>query len=206
MGLPEKTVERLSAYRRTLINWGNTGRMYIFSHELAAIHNLTAVQVRRDIMLVGYTGQLRKGYHVIELNEKINSILDSDKPRNIAVFGVGDLGRALTGYFMGKRQKLNIAAVFDVDDIKVGKVVSGVRCYHMSELKQVVKELEISIAIVTVPPLEAEKVTKLAIQAGIKGIMNYTTMPLIVPSGVFLEEYDMITSVEKLAYFVKQHE
>jgi len=35
--------------------------------------------------------------------------------------------------------------------------------------------------------------------------MNFTTIPLNVPSGVFLEEYDMITSMEKVAYFVKEN-
>ncbi len=41
--------------------------------------------------------------------------------------------------------------------------------------------------------------------AGIKGILNFTTMPLNVPSDIYLEEYDMITSLEKVAYFVKIH-
>jgi len=30
-------------------------------------------------------------------------------------------------------------------------------------------------------------------------------VPMNVPSWVFLEEYDMITSIEKVAYFVKEN-
>jgi redox-sensing transcriptional repressor len=39
----------------------------------------------------------------------------------------------------------------------------------------------------------------------VKGILNFTTIPLNVPSWVFLEEYDMITSIEKVAFFVKEN-
>ena len=51
--LPAKTVQRLSEYRRTLINCMNNGKEYIYSHELAQLHHKTATQVRRDIMLMG---------------------------------------------------------------------------------------------------------------------------------------------------------
>jgi redox-sensing transcriptional repressor len=44
-----------------------------------------------------------------------------------------------------------------------------------------------------------------AVRYGIKGILNFTTIPLNVPAGVYLEEYDMITSIEKVAYFVKEN-
>ena len=54
MKLPEKTIERLSQYRRTLLNCSANGQTHIFSHELAALLNITAVQVRRDIMFLGY--------------------------------------------------------------------------------------------------------------------------------------------------------
>jgi redox-sensing transcriptional repressor len=43
------------------------------------------------------------------------------------------------------------------------------------------------------------------VRHGIKGILNFTTIALNVPSGVYLEEYDMITSIEKVAYFVKEN-
>jgi len=41
------------------------------------------------------------------------------------------------------------------------------------------------------------------VDAGIKGILNYTPRPINVPSHVYLQEYDMITSIEKVAYFIK---
>lgn len=203
MNLPERTVERLSEYRRSLLQCLEEGKTHIFSHELADLHHNTAVQVRRDIMFIGYTSMQRKGYDVRELVDVIGDILDSDKGLNVAVIGIGNLGRAVTTYFVGKRSKLNIIATFDVDTTKIDRVISGVNCYPLSRLKEVVKTHQISIAIMTVPADSAAEVTAQLVEADIKGMMNFTTVPLNVPPGVYLDEFDMITSLEKVAYFVK---
>jgi redox-sensing transcriptional repressor len=201
--LPGKTVERLSEYRRTLLACLNENRNYIFSHDLAARLQITAVQVRRDIMLIGYSSLHRKGYDVRELVETISKIIDSDEGMNVAIIGMGNLGRALAGYFKGKRSKLNLVASFDNDPQKIHKVISGVKCYPYNDLEKVIDELKIQIAILTVPADFATEIAEETVRFGIKGILNFTTVPLNVPSDVFLEEYDMITSIEKVAYFVK---
>ena len=203
MTLPERTVERLSEYRRSLLQCLEEGKTHIFSHELADLHHNTAVQVRRDIMFIGYSSMQRKGYDVRELVDVIGDILDSEKGLNVAVIGIGNLGRAVTTYFVGKRSKLNIIATFDVDTTKIDRVISGVKCYPLSRLKEVVESNNISIAIMTVPADSAAEMTAQLVEAGIKGLMNFTTVPLNVPPEVYLEEYDMITSLEKVAYFVK---
>lgn len=203
MTLPERTVERLSEYRRSLLQCLDEGKTHIFSHELAELHHNTAVQVRRDIMFIGYTSMQRKGYDVRELINVIGEILDSDQGLNVAVVGIGNLGRAVTTYFVGKRSKLNIIATFDVDHTKIDRVISGVKCYPLSRIKEIVEAQKISIAIITVPAASANEVTTQLVDSGIKGIMNFTTVPLNVPKDVYLDEYDMITSLEKVAYFVK---
>jgi len=204
--LPGKTVERLSEYRRTLLGYHDEGNNYIYSHELAGLLHITAVQVRRDLMLIGYTSVLKKGYDVKELIKTIGHIIDSEEGQNVAVVGIGNLGRAITSYFKGKRSKLNIVASFDNDAQKVNRVISGVKCYHMDEMEEVVKANRISIAILTVPPTHARGVAEEVIKHGIKGILNFTTVSLNMPQNVHLEEYDMITSLEKVAYFVKESE
>lgn len=205
MKLPGKTVERLSEYRRTLLECLNEKKHFIYSHDLAARLHITAVQVRRDLMLIGYSSVQRKGYDVKELIEKIGSVIDSPESLNVAIIGIGNLGRAVAGYFKGKRSKLNLVASFDTDLQKINKVISGVKCYPHNEMEQVIKELDIRIAIITVPPDYAREIAEEAVRFGIKGILNFTTVPLNVPSWVFLEEYDMITSIEKVAFFVKEN-
>ena len=201
--LPERTVERLSEYRRSLLQCLEEGKTHIFSHELAELHHNTAVQVRRDIMFIGYTSMQRKGYDVRELINVIGDILDSEQGLNVAVIGVGNLGRAVTTYFIGKRSKLNIIATFDVDTTKIDRVISGVKCYPLSRLKEIVEKEDISIAIMTVPADSASEVSTQLVDSGIKGVLNFTTVPLHVAPDVYMDEYDMITSLEKVAYFVK---
>lgn len=205
MKLPGKTIERLSEYRRTLLVCLKENRNYIYSHELASMLHITAVQVRRDLMLIGYSSILKKGYDVRELIDTIGSIIDSDEGQNVCIVGMGNLGRAITGYFKGKRSKLNIIASFDNDPAKVNKVISGVKCYEAASMGEVIRELGISIAILTVPPENVREVTEETVRHGVKGILNFTTVPVNVPAGIHLEEYDMITSLEKVAYYVKEN-
>jgi redox-sensing transcriptional repressor len=205
MKLPGKTVERLSEYRRTLLVCLVEKKNFIFSHDLAARLHITAVQVRRDLMLIGYSSVHRKGYDVKELIEKIGTIIDSDESMNVAIIGIGNLGRAVAGYFKGKRSKLNLVASFDSDPQKINKVISGVKCYPHSDMEKVMKELDIRIAIITVPADYAKEIAEEAVRFGVKGILNFTTIPLNVPSWIYLEEYDMITSIEKVAFFVKEN-
>ena len=172
---------------------------------MAALLHITAVQVRRDLMLIGYGSVMRKGYDIRELIKTIGDIIDDHDGLNVAVIGQGNLGRAVTSYFKGKRTKLNVVAAFDIDPQKVDKVISGVRCYHTDDLMKYINELKISIAILTVPPDQAKNVASSVVSKGIRGILNFTTVSLNVPDNVHLEEFDMITSIEKVAYFVKEN-
>lgn len=206
MKLPERTVERISEYRRTLLNCLSNGKTHIYSHELAQLHHNTAVQVRRDIMFIGYSSMQRKGYDVKELIDVIGKILDTDKGLNVAVLGMGNLGRAITAYFMGKRSKLNIVAAFDVDPSKVNRVISGVKCHSVDDMEGIIKENNISIGIITVPADQAKEAAEDLYKAGVRGLLNFTTIPLNVSPEVYIDEYDMITSLEKVAYYVKMQQ
>jgi len=203
--IPDKTVERLSQYRRALLIWSAGDKQHIFSHELAGLLHITPVQVRRDIMLIGYTGTLRKGYDVKELIDLIGKIIDTEEGLNVCVVGVGNLGRAIIRYFSGKRTKLSIVAAFDVNPEKIGKTFTGVTCFHADLLQEIIRKDHITIAILTVPADEAAAVAATLVTAGIKGIINYTPKALNVGENIYLGEYDMITSLEKAAYFVKMN-
>jgi redox-sensing transcriptional repressor len=203
MSLPEKTIERLSEYRRTLFRCLDEGKTHIFSHELAELHNITAVQVRRDIMFIGHTSQGRKGYNIEKLIRVIGNIIDPTNVLNLAVVGYGNLGRAISAYLISKRPMLKLMAAFDIDPKKIGSAMEAMPCYSIERMREIINRYEISIAILTVPADAAQEMTKALVSSGIKGILNFTTVNISVPEDVFLEEYDMITSLEKVAYFVK---
>ena len=201
--IPEKTIERLSEYRRTLLKCHAGGITHIFSHVLAGMHGITAVQVRRDLMLIGFSSDTKKGYDVKVLIDFINGILYSEQPMSVAVIGMGHLGQAVTRYFNDKGLKLRITAAFDIDEAKVGKIIDNVPCYHINEFEQRVDELDISIVIVSLPTSVASSLVLPIINAGIKGVLNFTSAPLNFPQGIVVENYDITTLLEKVAYFVK---
>ena len=204
--LPEKTIERLSQYRRVLISYQEQGNEYVYSHELAGLLHLTSVQVRRDIMLMGYSGTQRKGYSITQLIENISNLLDSPERQNAVIIGMGHLGKAITNYFNSKRSKIEIVAAFDNDSTKVDRIISGIKSYHIDSLEMILKDLNVKIAILTLSPKGAQDITDILVYSGIKGVLNFTSVPLHVPEDVYLENYDMITSLEKVAYFVKSGE
>ncbi|NLA24093.1 MAG: redox-sensing transcriptional repressor Rex [Bacteroidales bacterium] len=202
--LPGKTVERLSKYRRFLQDMEQKGLENIFSHEIGSNLQLTPVQVRRDIMLIGYTGSQRKGYVITDLICKIDEVLNPKSKYNAAIFGIGNLGKAITSYFNHRGHNISIVAAFDCDQQKTGRVISGVWCYDLNYIKEIIKEQKITLAILTLPYEHAQEITDRLVQAGIKGILNFTSSALKVPEHVYIESYDMITSLEKLAYYVKK--
>ena len=204
--IPEKTIERLSEYRRSLLSCHEQGITHIFSHVLAGMHGITAVQVRRDLMLIGFSSDTKKGYEVKTLIEFINQILDSKDVMNVAIIGMGNLGQAITKYFNGKRRKLRIVAAFDVSPEKVGKLIDDIPCYHMDQFTNKVGSMDISIAVISSPTRVAPSLVVPIINAGIKGVLNFTSAPLNFPQGIVSENYDITTILEKVAYFVKEAE
>lgn len=204
--IPEKTVERLSEYRRTLLAYRRQGVTHVFSHVLAGTHGITAVQVRRDLMLVGFSSDTKKGYDVEVLIDFIDKILYSEDKMNVAVIGMGHLGQAITKYFNGKQLNIRITAAFDIDPDKAGHTIEDIPCYHMDEFEDIVTGKGISIVIVSSSSKTATSLVVPIINAGIKGVLNFTSAPLNFPQGIVVENYDITTILEKVAYFVKANE
>lgn len=203
MGLPATTVARLCKYRRMLGSFDNDNNTHIFSHNLAKLLNLTPEQVRRDLMLVGLTGNHRRGYNIEELIALIGRTIDSKEGYNIAIVGIGNLGMAVTTFIRKAETKLNIVAAFDIDSKKVGKNLADVPCYHINDIPNIIKCLYISIAVLTVPPKAATEITKILVNSGIKGILNFTSVHLDVPSHLYLKDSNIITSLEEIGFFIK---
>lgn len=201
--LPERTIERLSEYRRMLLECLATGRTHIYSHELASMHGITAVQVRRDLMLIGFSSDTKKGYDVRELIEFISNILDSPDRLNVGIIGMGNLAQALTHYFNGKRSKLRITAGFDIDPAKVGHTVAGIPCYSMEQFAECTAEHHIRIIILSSPSDVAPEMVGPITRAGVRGVLNFTSTPLNFPESIYVENYDILTLLEKVAYFSK---
>lgn len=201
--LSEKQVARLSVYRRLLQDRPAGAAPEIYSHELAALTRNTAAQVRRDLMSIGFTGSPARGYRIEQLIEAIGRTLDAPAGQGAALCGVGNLGRALLDYFTIWRPQLRIVAAFDTDPAKTGRVIHRCRVYPLAELEQVVREQGISVGVITVPAASAQRVAESMLAAGIRGFLNFAPTPLHLPDGAYVEEMDITTSMEKVAYFAR---
>jgi len=202
--LPPRLVARLSLYRRMLLGQAEKGRREIYSHDLAALVGTTAAQVRRDLMTIGVTGSPARGYPLAGLVLQIGHHLDAPAAQSAALVGVGSLGRAILSYFSARKPRLAIVAAFDKDPEKVGHIVHGCRCYLIEELDEVVRREGISVGIISVPASTAEEVSRLLIASGITGILNFAPVPLPSSAGVFVEQIDFTSAMERVAYFARR--
>ena len=163
-----KSIGRLSLYRRLLNVLQAEGVRNVYSHQLATLAGCTGTQVRRDLMVVGYSGSPTHGYEVALLIESMREFLDAPAGQGAALVGVGNLGKAILSYFAGRRPNLQIVAAFDNDAYKVNRVIHGCRCYSMENLYEVTQGQSIRLAIITVPAQAAQDVADALVQAGIR--------------------------------------
>jgi redox-sensing transcriptional repressor len=200
---PKKTLERLILYRMVMEQNVAQGGTHLFSKDLAELVGSNAAQVRRDLMAVGYNGNPQKGYAMNELIEKIRLLLEPEEGISMALVGIGNLGRAILGYFTKLKPKFKMIAAFDTDENKVGRIISGCRCYHAKEIVPILSDQTIQLGIITVPEAFAQKVADQLVVSRVKGIVNFAPVPIKVPSPVYLENMQMTMTFEKAAYFAR---
>ena len=199
--LPQKTVERLSQYRRLLMRYLYLEKPYIFSRDLASMLKINPVHVRRDLMLLGVSGSHSKGYDVQNLIRQISLKLECGAGKSTCIIGFGHTGRAALEIFAADFTPMNVKAVFDTSPKSINKSFYNVPCYSMEKMVSIIEEQNISLAILTEADEELENLINLLIALGINGILNLTSAQLSLPSGYHLEEFDLITAMIKLAYF-----
>jgi redox-sensing transcriptional repressor len=194
------TVERLSVYRRKLEELSTDDVEYIHSHQLAALVGVTPAQLRRDLASFGNYGNISRGYDVRQMSRTISQIIGTDRIQNVALVGVGDLGRALLSYRGFEERGFHIAAAFDTDPDKVGRVFAGRRCYALEKLETVLGDLEIRILILSSRPEGLQDVVDRGVEAGVRSFLNFVPKTLVVPAGCFAEHIDISAKLEKLSF------
>ncbi|MFW5856627.1 MAG: redox-sensing transcriptional repressor Rex [Planctomycetota bacterium] len=202
--ISDKTIARLSLYRRLLQQRLAEGAQNVFSHELARMSGNSAALVRRDLMSVGGAGSPTKGYDAHGLAEAIGVFLDAPEGQNAALVGIGNLGRALLAYFAGKRPRLAVTAAFDTDPRKTDRVIHGCRCYPLAEMEARIAEHGVDLAVLATPAGPAQETADRLVRAGVHGILNFAPVRLRAPAGVYVEDIDVAMALEKVAFFARQ--
>ncbi|MFM8572219.1 MAG: redox-sensing transcriptional repressor Rex [Pirellula sp.] len=202
--ISKATVTRLAFYLRELQQMQRSGLANVQSKLIAERLGLNDSQVRRDISYLGTVGQRGVGYRVQELIESIQRILGTDRTWNVILVGVGNLGRALSGYRGFEQQGFHLIGAFDSDPQKIGTSVAGLPIQGIEDLRKFSQLNPIDLAIMAVPADAAQRVVGLIEAAGIPGILNFAPIAVQSSAGskTVIQEVDLAIELQRLAFSV----
>lgn len=198
--ISQAVIGRLPRYFRYLGELKDEGIERVSSQELSDIMQVTASQIRQDLNNFGGFGQQGYGYNVEYLYEEIGKILGLDKKHNLIIVGAGHLGQALVNYRDFERRGFIFRGIFDINPQICGTEIHGITVRPMDEMEWFVKDMDIDIAVLTVPKSGAVEVAEQLVSYGIRGIWNFAHVDLHVPEGIQVESVHLSDSLMKLSY------
>jgi redox-sensing transcriptional repressor len=196
-------VRRLPIYARTLEYLAQEGVTHVSSNELGERIGISAAQIRRDLAYFGDFGKQGKGYHVAFLLGQIKDILRLQSDWNMAIVGMGDLGRALVHYEGFAQGGFCVRALFDHNRQKVGQQVGNLTIHHIDDLPRMVADAAIRVAVLAVPPRAAQEVADRLIAAGVRAILNYAPTVVKVPGHVRIRHIDPVVALQSMTYYLE---
>lgn len=204
--VPEVVVARLPQYVRILSRLRENGAEVVSSHQLGDRLQVTPAQIRKDLSYFGRFGKQGRGYDVVHLLDRLKEILGLNSQWNVAVVGVGRLGRAILSYPGFTPDGFRLVAAFDGDRVVVGQDVAGLVVRPMDELDEVVEREGISIAIVAVPVDRTQGVIDQLMACGVQAILNYAPIAPQVSPGVKIRNIDPVVSLQSMTYYLSGEE
>lgn len=200
-------IRRLPRYYRQLSELQESGVERISSGALGRSMGLTASQIRQDLFCFGEFGQQGYGYKVDLLKEEIGEILGISQGHTLIVLGTGNLGRAIIQNFRFSANGFTLLAAFDIDPAAVGTRIAGVPVRHADELENFVAANKVDVGLLTVPIAAAQRMGDRLVEAGVKGIWNFTNYELACARpDVVVESVHFSDSLLALSYMISQRE
>lgn len=203
--IPKATAKRLPLYYRYLKFLFDSGKQKVSSTELSDAVKVDSATIRRDFSYFGELGKRGYGYDVESLMNFFARTLSEDRLTNVALVGVGNLGHALLNYRFHQSDSIRISAAFDIKEDIVGRILDGVPVYSSDDMIEQIKAQHIEVAILTVPLTVAQENTDKLVEAGVKGIMNFTPVRINVPKDVQVQNVDLTNEMQTLIYFLSNY-
>ncbi len=203
---PEVVVQRLPRYLRALSDLQGTGQEVISSQQLGELLQVTPAQIRKDLSYFGRFGKQGRGYSIRHLLERLRSILGLERTWNVAVVGVGRLGRAIISYQGFGPEGFRVVCAFDADPRLIGQMAGGLMIHSMERIDEVLRAEQAQIAVVSVPASEAQAVIDMLVGAGIKAILSYAPIAVYVPPDVHMRSVDPVLELQSMTYYLSTPE
>ncbi len=199
--VPAATINRLSLYARELEALQTEGVEVVSSEKVAELCRVNPAQVRKDLAYFGEFGVRGVGYYVRELLFEIRKILGLNRTWNLAIIGMGNLGRALVAHENFAMSGYHFVAALDCDPDKIGFPVSeNLVIEENRDMVQILNERQVDIAVITTPPDRAQAVANKVIESNVRAILNFAPVQLKVPEGFIVENVDFTVKLDNLAY------
>lgn len=196
----ESTVRRLSLYLRFLEEFEGQGIATVSSGALASRGGTTSAQVRKDLSFFGSFGKRGLGYPVPELADRLREILGLKRRYLVAMIGAGKIGSALVQYRGFKHRGFDIVAIFDADGSKIGKQWNGLTVQDVATLERELSRSPVDMAVLVTPADAAQPVTDRLVALGVKSILNFAPVQLVVPDDVVVKTVNLALELETLSY------
>ena len=192
--LPYATRKRLVLLIELLQKWK---KVRITSIELSQILGCKDSLIRSDFRFIKTAKGAKNGYDVQVLKSSISEILCSEfqSERNCCVVGLGRLGVALLDNSIFEGSGFKICAGFDSSVNRVEMLRSTFELFPANRIESVCQQQKIQYAFLCCPNAEVEKMVQRLVNAGIKGIVNYTTAVFPVPPTVKVQNVSPITAL-----------
>jgi redox-sensing transcriptional repressor len=195
----EPAMRRLPLYHRFLKERRETGRTTVSCTDIAVDLDLEPTQVRKDLESVGIVGRPRIGYMLANVIGELEQFLGWNNLNDAFLVGAGSMGSALLGYRKFEQCGLKIVTAFDLDPSKIGTRIHGKHVLPLEKLPNLARGMHISIGIITVPAAEAQAVSDLMIEGGIRAIWNFAPIRLRVPKHLIVHNEDLYCSLAALS-------
>ncbi|HEE0046256.1 TPA: redox-sensing transcriptional repressor Rex [Staphylococcus aureus] len=203
--IPRATLKRLPLYYRFVSSLKSKGIDRVNSKAISDALQIDSATIRRDFSYFGELGKKGYGYNIDSLLDFFKSELSESDMINIAIVGVGNLGKALLTYNFSIHDDMTITEAFDVKEDVIGQKIGNVIVKDNDELITTLKKEEIDVVILTTPERVAQKVADELVQAGVKGILNFTPGRINTPSDVQVHQIDLGIELQSLLFFMKNY-
>ena len=191
--LVDVSIPRLYAYHRVLRQAQTVGKRTITSHGLAAMlgHTIASTQIRKDLCALGPLGRRGQGYAIDPLVEQLAWVLGLEHDWRIAIVGFGYLGRAFAAFITARERRFKVAAIFDRSPAVVGQRWQGIVVRDVAEMEQTLAAADCNIAVIAVPAEAAQDCAQSVADLGIRAILNFAPMPLLLRGPVIVRHIDL---------------
>ncbi|EUX79680.1 redox-sensing transcriptional repressor rex [Staphylococcus aureus M0359] len=203
--IPRATLKRLPLYYRFVSSLKSKGIDRVNSKAISDALQIDSATIRRDFSYFGELGKKGYGYNIDSLLDFFKSELSESDMIKIAIVGVGNLGKALLTYNFSIHDDMTITEAFDVKEDVIGQKIGNVIVKDNDELITTLKKEEIDVVILTTPERVAQKVADELVQAGVKGILNFTPGRMNTPSDVQVHQIDLGIELQSLLFFMKNY-